>query len=817
MTERKTKLGRAIATVLAGNCLMTAMVPHAALAQQVTKPSAGLEEVVVTAQRREQVLQDVPITLQVVGTDLINDVAAEDMGDLDGFVPGLVVSSDSPTQPRYQLRGIQTGDFGVGTDPAVGVYIDGVYSARSGSSLLAFNDIERIEVLKGPQGTLFGRNSAAGAISIITRQPADDFDAQLRLRVGEYDKRRVDGMVNVPLTDDVALRVNGVWNQSDGWIEDAATGKDLNPEDNWAIRAAVKWDITDRTAATLTWDHDEVDQLARPAIGLIPLGAGDVRAPYPPDPDAYLNPLKAKVYNDVVQDEESRKFDGVTLFIDHDFGWADFRSTTAWRTFETMNREDEDGTNRIALYFDTANVEDNESWYQEFKFSGQTGSFDWVGGVSYYSEDARQASDTHAFTDGIDTVLLNLATAGYIDPIPTPDGTLFGFTSYVLAANGIPATLLGQTWRETMYNEGKFSAAAVFGDVIWHATDRTNVTFGLRYTHDSKEFSWFNGPRVAPELDATIATLDAMGFFGPDAFPIPPEAYQFDVVFDLSALGLEGKKVRQDDSWDDLSPRLVVDYQVAPHVMVFGSLAKGYKAGGYNSVEVGSQFDNEDVWNLEGGVKSLFADLNLILNASAYYYVYNDKQAISLVTGVDGSGVPQYVVDTSDEEAYGIEVDARWQPLEALTLMANFAFIDATYKDKVTREGTDLSGEPTGEPYFSASFGASYVWSLGNNGLLDFSAMHAYRGESRCNAESERQGNCQVGPNFDVGEDTNRTDVRLAWTDYNDRWGVAAYVTNLFDNQYVTGVNNLTADTFGTPFASISEPRMWGLELRRNF
>ena len=182
---------------------------------------------VVTAQRREQVLQEVPITVQVVGKELLNDVAAEDMSDLNGFVPGLVVSGDSPTQPRYQIRGIQTGDFGVGTDPAVGVYVDGVYSARSGSSLLAFNDIERIEVLKGPQGTLFGRNSAAGAVSIVTRQPADDFDALLKLRVGEYNKERVEGMVNVPVTDDLALRVNGVWNQSDGWIEDAATGKDL--------------------------------------------------------------------------------------------------------------------------------------------------------------------------------------------------------------------------------------------------------------------------------------------------------------------------------------------------------------------------------------------------------------------------------------------------------------------------------------------------------------------------------------------------------------------------------------------------------------
>jgi iron complex outermembrane receptor protein len=155
--------------------------------------------------------------------------------------------------------------------------------------------------------------------------------------------------------------------------------------------------------------------------------------------------------------------------------------------------------------------------------------------------------------------------------------------------------------------------------------------------------------------------------------------------------------------------------------------------------------------------------------------------------------------------------------VDALTLSANFAYIDSTYKDYVTFGGDDLSGDPTGEPKWSAAIGASYVWTLGSYGKLDLSANHAYRGEQRCNAGSTLQGTCQTSPNFKVGEATQRTDVRLAWSDAHDAWGVAAYVTNLFDNRYVTGVNNITTDTFGTPFASISEPRLWGVELRRSF
>jgi iron complex outermembrane recepter protein len=277
--------------------------------------------------------------------------------------------------------------------------------------------------------------------------------------------------------------------------------------------------------------------------------------------------------------------------------------------------------------------------------------------------------------------------------------------------------------------------------------------------------------------------------------------------------------VTLEDTWDDVSPRFVLDYKISSNVMMFGSLAKGYKAGGYNSVQVGSEFENEDVWNVEAGVKSLYPDAGVMLNASVFYYVYNDKQAIALVTDVEGSDLPQYIVDTSNEEAWGLDVEARWALNDHFTLYANAAFIDATYKDNITsgEDPVDLSGEPTGEPYLSAALGASYVWTLGDVGDLDLSGRYAYRGESRCNADSERQGTCQVSPNFKVGEATQRLDMRLVWSSTNDRYGLAAYVTNVLDDQYVSGVNNITTDTFGTPFATISEPRMWGVEAKVAF
>ncbi|MBB6091289.1 iron complex outermembrane receptor protein [Povalibacter uvarum] len=806
MNNRRNRLAYAVMTVLTG-AGFAATTPGVVVAQET---SNEIEEILVTAQRRTQSLQDVPIAMQVVDSKLIDDVAAENLGDLNGFVPGLVISDGSPTQPRYEIRGIATDDFGIGTDPAVGVYVDGIYAARSGASLLAFNDIERIEVLKGPQGTLFGRNSAAGAISIVTRQPEDEFHSLLRVRVGQYGKQYYEGMLNTPIGDSLALRINGVYNKSDGWIQDAATGQDLLPEENWAGRVALRWALSDNTSATLSWDHDDLDQLARPAIGIIPVAAGQTTIPYPADPATYIDPRNAPVYNDVVGNEESRKLDQVNLFIDHTFGSADFRSSTSWRQFDTVNREDEDGTNLIGVYFDTANIESNESFYQEFKFSGRTDRIDWVAGVSYYQEKADQISDTHTYTDGIDTLGTNLGIWDGLG-IPFP---LYGGTTAFLADLGIPVSLLGMPWREAMYNNGDFEAYAAFGDVIWHLNDKTNLTFGLRFTRDTKKFTWTNGPHETPELDEAIAGLEQAGFF--TMWPIPAEAYRFsDIIFttDTPPGGYTDK-----DSWDDVSPRFVLDYKINPNVMVFGSLAKGYKAGGYNSVEVASQFENEDVWNLETGIKSVIPDAGVVLNASVYYYIYDNKQAITLDDGSSGE-IPRYVIDTSDEEAWGIDVDAQWRPLDHFTLYANVAYIDSTYKEKTTLgdDPIDLSGQPTGEPHLSASLGASYEWLLGNAGDLQLSGRYAYRGESRCNADSERQGDCSLQTSFQVGEDTQRLDMRLGWTSANNTFGLAGYVTNVLDDQYVTGINNITRDTFGTPFASISEPRMWGLEATFSF
>ncbi len=191
---------------------------------------------------------------------------------------------EQPTQPGYSLRGISSSDFGIGTDSPVGIYEDGVYTGKTGGALLTFNDVERIEVLKGPQGTLFGRNSAAGAISIVTNDPSDACEDDARVRLGNYGTRYGDGVLNLPLSQDLAFRLSVVDNQSDGWLQDAATGQHYDKNDDWGTRAALRWNAPGDTTVRLSWEHEELEP-ARPSGHRHRAAAGiPGTPPYPADP-----------------------------------------------------------------------------------------------------------------------------------------------------------------------------------------------------------------------------------------------------------------------------------------------------------------------------------------------------------------------------------------------------------------------------------------------------------------------------------------------------------------------------------------------------
>jgi len=355
----------------------------------------------------------------------------------------------------------------------------------------------------------------------------------------------------------------------------------------------------------------------------------------------------------------------------------------------------------------------------------------------------------------------------------------------------------------------------VFGDVIWHLTDVLNLTTGLRYSHDQKDFSWLAPPRSAPALDATLAALDQAGFF--TQWPYPIQTYQQNFIFQYGQTPGNPYTYSTSGSWSDVSPRVVLDYKLDANAMVYASVAKGFTPGGFDAVQINGKYDNEDVWNYELGFKTAFPEAHVVFNGAVYYYAYKNKQSLVL-TPVPGSTVPEYTVSESDQKATGVDLDIRWQPVTSLTFGLTTAYIDSTYTRYVSpTTGADLSGQPTGEPTWSAAASADYAVSLADRGSIDFFVAQSYRGATRCNGESQATRVCLPQASFPLGVAENQTDARIGWRSAKGKWGVSAYGTNLFDKRYVTGINNITASTFGTPIASVNAPRRYGIDLHAAF
>jgi iron complex outermembrane receptor protein len=779
------------------------------------EPAGGqapvVDEIVVTAQKREQSLQDVPISITAFGEAQISALGAQSVGDLDTFTPGLSVNDTSVTQPKYTIRGVETDDFGIGTEPAVGIFVDGVYAARSGSALIFFNDVERVEVLKGPQGTLFGRNTSAGAISIITKKPSDSFEAEATARIGNYDKRRVDGVINIPLADTLALRVNGVYNKRDGYLRDAVTGADYEQENNWSGRAALRFRPSDATDILLSYDHDHTEKDGPAAVGIGPFALSD-------DP---FGPFA----NDVLGgSREARRLHAVTLNISQDLGGVTLTSISAYKKFRTNNREDEDGTNDPAHYFDTENIENNRSFYQELRLAQNGDRLNWIAGVSYFRERARQTSATTALTDSIDTILNKAAN--------------FPIFS-ILDDAGLP--VFGLPWQENMNNRARNRSFAAFGDVTWAATPEINLTAGLRYTKDKKRFSWLNGPHVATALSQVTAPgalynaiLGARVF--PDDAPIDANTFynivgrQFgfgDLIFDVG--DLEGVEFTSKKSFSDVSPRFVIDYKPSPDVLLYASASRGYKAGGFNSVQINSFFKPESVWNFEGGFKSELFDRRLRFNASAYYFKYRNRQSISLESSE--SGVPQYKTSSGDSEAFGIDFETQFVVTPGFTLSATGGYIDSKW---VTRfeQGEDISGQPTGEPSFRGVLSARFEREFSGFGQIYADASYSYTARQRLNDAIRASDNIlrgiptsaqPFGPLVDFSKlgklrsSREIVNARIGWRSLDERFSITVFAENLFDVRTPRTLNPITATTLGTPYVRLDRPRFWGMEFGVRF
>lgn len=788
--------------------LAVATTVAAAGVPDVCRAQEDLPVVTVTAQSRSQAIQNVPIAVQTLAGNVLKDVGVVNLADMEAFVPGLSVDALQSTRPLIFLRGVGTQDYGIGTDSPVGIFTDSVYTGKTGGSLLNFNDVKRVEVLKGPQGTLFGRNAAAGVISIVTNDPVERLEASGLVRVGTRGAVHAELLYNTPLAEGLALRISAVDQQDNGWARNTFDGRRMGDDGDRGLRAALRW-RRDDIEAIIGWEH-EVMRASGPPVFSLTGGKIDFTGPR-----TWIDPLTQPLANDALPNAQSRTFDGLTLRVTTPLRNATLSSITAYRHFNTQNWQDNDGSMNPAAYIGIGNVEANSTWQQEFKLSGRTGALDWVAGVSAYRERADQAENVDLTTSSLDTLIGHAAGMA-------PYATLTRLAQGIGGATGNAAlqglSLAGLPWRESIRDKGEYRAYAVYGDTIWHLAPATNLTFGGRLTHDDKRFSWYNPPRTASQLDASLATMRQAQLF--------PTAVALKLLTPQQAAMLQAVATRNVEfnntvsiaapftssrSWNNFSPRIVLDHHLTPDHMVYGSWSKGYLAGGFDAVGVNGHYDEELVTNTEIGIKGQVRALGLSYDASIFHYDYTGLQSITLVPSNAAAGVPSYQVVNSDQRATGAELSAQWTLNRIWRLNGALAYLDQTYAHYVSPTGVRLDGQPAGAARLSATAGASARWPLWD-GTADFNVMLGYKGAQRCNADTTAQGTCNPDGSVGAGEAREKVDARLGWSAPSGNWGVGVVVTNLTNRQYVT-VGTLGA-VVGSPYGYMTRPRMIALELR---
>ncbi len=718
------------------------------------------EDIIVTANKREQGLQDVPLAITAIsGADLANR-GILDVTSLASSVPGLSFGQ-SGSDARPAIRGARTEEVDAANDPVIGFFVDGVYKPRTSQALAAFIDLERVEVLRGPQGTLFGRNTFGGSINLVSKLPEPDFGASGNIRYASYNDLRLEGMVNAPLGDKVALRVVGMWQQSDGWVRVEAPrvagggqAEDFNDNDQWYMRGTLKVDVSDASELILRLSHWDQSGFGAGGFGYTTVGTlrenpgtgpggatgtqdlggfldrNNPRSGAAPGPSD-LGPYRAFRNTDLTRTttetsgnlEFNSSLDGIGIKLLASF--ADFR---AFRV------GDEDFSENFASLLELDTRSNSQS--VEFQLTSEYDSpVQWVVGAFYFSEDVVE---------------------DFFFRTPT-NPLAFTFTQDV-----------------------KTDSLAPYAQIDWKVSDRLTLVAGGRYTWDIKRFI-YQSPVGAPDLN-----------------PDKAEFAKF--------------------TW-----RLGANFELTPDNLLYASVSTGFRSGGFNNggnPPVPS-YGPQTVTAYEIGSKNMFPEAGLTLNVVGFYNDYND---ILSNTFVDLGPTTVVARSNSGEaRAYGIEAELAWRPTDALTIDGNATWLNARFDSfqassplaqatgfqlvPGTTNQLDLSGNRIPlSPDFKVNIGANYRIDLGSAGTLTPEVRFFWSDSYFVN-----EFNYDAGiDGRDVGRQGSytRTDLRVTWMSGDERFMLQAFVENLEDEAVL---NRAVIGGQGAIFQNYAPPRIFGV------
>jgi outer membrane receptor protein involved in Fe transport len=816
-----------------------------ATADDVEAEPTRLDGLTVTAQKRDEQLQDVPIAVTTLSQELLQDTGVRDVKDLQVLVPGLTVSStQSDVQTVARIRGVGTVGDNTGLESSVGIVIDGVYRPRNGVGFGDLGEIERIEVLKGPQGTVFGKNTSAGVINVITRRPSYEHSVEGEITVGNYGALGIAGAYNNALGDNAAVRIYAAEREREGFM-DVHTGAGPRTEhDDYdqnfhSLRGQLLLEPTDDLDFNVIADYTRREEncctgatiVRGPTAAIIDALAADEGVSPTADPFA----REAWSNRDTAQDIEDK---GISAQADWNtpwFGGATLTSITAWRDWQAINGVDYDFSTADLIYRNPE-YDDNftgfETFTQELRLTGATDSVDWMFGLFYSDEDLAR-NEAYRIGSAYEPYL-STALLGRINPALAglPNAPLF-----LSEATGLPfgTSFIGHGASD-VYQQNA-NSLALFTNNTWHATDALDLTFGLRYTREDKEldsaYSNPNGGAGCSTYFLPTGQLDpaALGRISQallsrgipaEALPaIIPQVVAFTCLPWANPLH-NGRATHQESNESEWSGTLKAAYRWNEQVMTYFSAARGYKAGGFNLDRVQSgnglssgtagivpvndtSFPGEFVDSYELGAKTTWADGNLLLNATLFHQTYSDFQLNSFLgTSFVVRSIPEVV-------SKGVDSEILWQPgLEGLMLQGGLMYADTTYGDDLLPDA-DLAALPGNRvsfaPKWSATTAITYEWDFADSLLGRFNIGAKYMSD------------------YNTGSDLDLEKMQDAYTLVNarigigardERWMLEAWAQNLTDVEYIQVGFDAPLQT-GSFNAFLGAPRTYGLTLRMKF
>ena len=752
----------------ARQAILVGALPFAFLAGAVTAQDSALEEIVVTAQKREQSIQEVGISITAFSGDQIRQLGFTNTIDVAAQTPGLNVIQFHPSLTTMVIRGVSQNEFADHLEPPIAFYADEAYVSAMGAGHALLFDIERVEVLRGPQGTLFGRNATGGLIHVVSARPTESFEAQGELTFGSYNQRKFEGALSGPLSDAVRARFAVAGNIHDGVAENRI-GPDPRDADTIAARAQLELLPGEGVSVNLKVHHSRDDSLGN-AYTHTPIGSDadglgyrlgpndnfwgtcggcDPNGFRDPDDDPFVGS-----YDETGHFE--RDITTATARLSWDAGeTTTLTSITDFLTMEKRYKEDVDGSPND--YFVFMIGQDFDQFSQELRLNGNPGeSFNWTAGAYYLDIDHEGVGLDYRIDFG--SLFFGPGSLG------DPDNFGSGPTSN---------TVETRSW-------------AVFAHVEYGLSDSLSMVAALRYTEDEKNIDF-----VSSDI------LGAHVYEAPSGFPalVLPFALADDPNADLFDMGFE-----------NVSARLELDYHASEETMWFVSLNRGHKgggsrvpAGGNPTVPIPSFVHDEEVLHsLEAGVKSTFAGGRARLNATAFYYDYQDYQAFIVVPDTLPAALS---IINLDAEASGAELELTLTPSDRLSVALGLSAMSSKVPMVRLPSGRFIESELPYAPSLAANGVIRYEWPA-FGGSLALQADFNYSGDfcfTVVCAPIDRESSYFVG------------NLRASYTAPDSRWRLTVFANNAGDEEY--RLYSLDISGLGIANEAYAAPRWIGATL----